>query len=351
MPSPGDDQMPQSLASSQTVVGTSVDPGTGYRTSFKRKRDNSPSDFARNLQPFVAGSDGDSLPHYLTVSPAVPWLFSHIECEYRFLKVGNQFCSKSGVCLACFGGPTVDRQGYTWGVLWELVRIHCLHSNQGITPKACRNLMGKNAIVGPNVKEIILETRLEECPISDLGKAEHDAQVREFILDCVFLWANGHKSPWEHLDSEESLPDGNSTSPLKFGGHVEFVVRVTESLNLQQQQPRRCPSSRFGRRFGSSSFVKLAFSKEALEKLRKQPDGLLNFVRRPIIITGGVFRAYSTRDSNVFYVQTNEVSPDTERMRQWLLKDPFPQSFSFLEFIRWHNPLEYNRNQVTSTHG
>jgi hypothetical protein len=237
MPSPGDDQMPQSLASSQTVVGTSVDPGTGYRTSFKRKRDNSPSDFARNLQPFVAGSDGDSLPHYLTVSPAVPWLFSHIECEYRFLKVGNQFCSKSGVCLACFGKPTVDRQGYTWGVLWELVRIHCLHSNQGITPKACRNLMGKNAIVGPNVKEIILETRLEECPISDLGKAEHDAQVREFILDCVFLWANGHKSPWEHLDSEESLPDGNSFSPLKFGGHVEFVVRVTESLDLQQQHP------------------------------------------------------------------------------------------------------------------
>jgi len=161
------------------------------------------------------------------------------------------------------------------------------------------------------------------------------------------LQANRYKSPWEHLDSEESLLNDPSAALLKYGGRVEFVVKVTESLDLQQQQPQQCPSTRFGRRFGSCSFVKLTFSKEALEKLKKQPDGLLNYAQRPIIIAGRVFRAYSTRDSNVFYVQTNEVSPDTERMRQWLLKDPFPQALSFPDFIRWHNPLEYNQNQVT----
>ena len=147
------------------------------------------------------------------------------------------------------------------------------------------------------------------------------------------------------------MPDGNSASPLTFGGRVEFVIKVTESLDLQQQQPQQCPSTRFGRRFGSGSFVKLTFSKEALEKLKKQPDGLLGYAQRPIIIAGGVFRAYSTRDSNVFYVQTNEISPDTERMRQWLLKDSFPQAFSFLDFIKWHNPLEHNKNQVSFTYG
>ena len=146
------------------------------------------------------------------------------------------------------------------------------------------------------------------------------------------------------------MPDDDSPNPLKFGGRVEFIVRVTESLDIKQQPPQQCPSTRFGRRFGSSSFVKLTFSKEALEKLKKQPDGLLNYVQQPIIIAGGVFRAYSTRASNVFYVQTNEVSPDTERMRQWLLKDPFPSEFSFLDFIKWHNPLEYNQNQVTFTY-
>ena len=145
--------------------------------------------------------------------------------------------------------------------------------------------------------------------------------------------------------------DDDSSHPLKFGGCVEFVVKVTESLDLQQQTPQQCPSTRFGRRFGSSSFVKLMFTKEALDKLKKQPGGLLNYVQQPIIIAGGVFRAYSTRDSNVFYIQTNEASPDTERMRQWLLRDPFPYALSFLEFIRWHNPLEHNQNQVLITHG
>lgn len=128
---------------------------------------------------------------------------------------------------------------------------------------------------------------------------------------------------------------------------MEFIVRVTESLGLQQQSPQQCPSTRFGRRFSSASFLKLTFSKEALEKLRKQPNSLLNYVQRPIIIAGRVFRAYSTRDLNVFYVQTNEVSSDTKKLRQWLLNDFFPCTLSFLDFINWHNPLEYNQNQVT----
>ncbi|KAF9652372.1 hypothetical protein BDM02DRAFT_3183762 [Thelephora ganbajun] len=293
-----DDQTPQSVTSSQTAVGTSADPSIGYQTSYKRKRSNSLLDSTRNVQPFVAGSNGDNLPHYLTVPE---------------------------------GWKSILQQGYTWGVLWELVRIHQLNSNQGITPKACRSLVGKNATVGPSVRAIIYETKFEENSIPDLGKAEHDAQ-----------------SPWEHLDSEESLPDDPSASLLKYGGRVEFIIKVTESLDLQQQSPQQCPSTRFGRRFGSGSFVKLTFSREALERLRKQPDGLLNYVQRPIIVAGKVFRAYSTRDSNVFYVQTNEASPDTEKMRQWLLKDLFSPALSFLDFIRWHNPLEHNQNQSVS---
>lgn len=166
------------------------------------------------------------------------------------------------------------------------------------------------------------------------------------LIVFSILQANGHQSPWEQLDSEESLFDDPSPSLLKYGGRVEFIVRVTDSLELQLQSPQQCPSTRFGRKFGSASFVKLTFSREALEKLRKQSGGLLSYAQQPIIAAGRVFRAYSTRDSNVFYVQTNEVSSDTKKMRQWLLKDPFPYALSFLDFVKWHNPLEYNQNQV-----
>ena len=131
---------------------------------------------------------------------------------------------------------------------------------------------------------------------------------------------------------------------------MEFVIRVTDSLELQQQTPQQCPSSRFGRKFGSASFVKLTFSREALERLRKQSGGLLGYAQRPIVAAGRVFRAYSTKDSNICYVQTNEVSVDTKKTKQWLLKDPFHCALSFLNFVKWHNPLEYNQNQVVFIH-
>jgi len=82
--------------------------------------------------------------------------------------------------VACSDELTVRRPGYTWGVLWELIRIHRLDSNQGITPSACRSLIGTNVTVGPNVKAILLETKFEESSGPDLGKAERDAQVRDF---------------------------------------------------------------------------------------------------------------------------------------------------------------------------
>lgn len=74
---------------------------------------------------------------------------------------------------------TLNRQGYTWGVLWELVRIHRLDSQLGISPKACRSLVGKNATIGPNVKAILLGTNSEGSSAPNSGKAERDAQVRD----------------------------------------------------------------------------------------------------------------------------------------------------------------------------
>jgi hypothetical protein len=64
----GDSQTPQSFTSSQTMIGVSADLSAGCHMPFKRKRSHSSLDYVRNVKPFVAGSNGDNLPHYLTVS-------------------------------------------------------------------------------------------------------------------------------------------------------------------------------------------------------------------------------------------------------------------------------------------
>ena len=81
----GHGQTPQSFTPSRMLVRTR------RRTSFRRKRDSSPSYVARNVRPVVAGSDGDSLPHHLTAGPAVSELSPRIQCGCSSLKAGNLF--------------------------------------------------------------------------------------------------------------------------------------------------------------------------------------------------------------------------------------------------------------------
>lgn len=56
--------------------------------------------------------------------------------------------------------------------------MHQLDSNLAITPQVCRDLMGKGADVGPHARTILLKTKVAEGPISNLEKAEVDAQVK-----------------------------------------------------------------------------------------------------------------------------------------------------------------------------
>lgn len=46
--------------------------------------------------------------------------------------------------------------------------------------------MGKNAAVGPHVKAILLDAHSEESTAPDAGKAEREAQVKDF-------WSPGFK--------------------------------------------------------------------------------------------------------------------------------------------------------------
>ena len=57
----------------------------------------------------------------LIIHPTVPELSARIQCEYRFLGVGNLFCGEPTTCHTRSSKLIVDRRDCPWGVLWELV--------------------------------------------------------------------------------------------------------------------------------------------------------------------------------------------------------------------------------------
>lgn len=131
-----------------------------------------------------------------------------------------------------------------------------------------------------------------------------------------------------------------------YGGLVEFSARlqsVGEEPKIVLLPPQQCPSTRFSRRFGSKRFFRLRIPRN-LPGLKD--SNLTETVRRPVVIMNQVFRAFTAKDSSVFFVQTFEevykgcVQP---RRGKRQITDPMP----FLEFLHWHNPLETNIDQAS----
>lgn len=102
-------------------------------------------------------------------------------------------------------------------------------------------------------------------------------------------------------------------------------------------------SCRFSRRFGSTSFLRIKVHKNALRNESK----LVEFLKRPFIFLGSVYRSFFAKDSNVFLFKTNEIvlGPDVSVSSA----DTVPGRLSLLEFLEWHNPLHLNANQVHTT--
>jgi hypothetical protein len=93
----------------------------------------------------------------------------------------------------------------------------------------------------------------------------------------------------------------------------------------------------FARRFGSKHFFRLKMPKA----LKFNSDSLLQFLRKPLLLCGFVFRAFYAKDSNIIYVKTNEVTDG-----QIITGEILPGTMPFLEFLDWHNPIELNADQV-----
>jgi RNA-dependent RNA polymerase len=98
-------------------------------------------------------------------------------------------------------------------------------------------------------------------------------------------------------------------------------------------------STMFGRRFGSKHFFRLKLTKGVLNR---NSDQLMNYIRRPLILCGNVFRAFYAKGTNVFYVKTNERTDCSTILRGETIEGVM----SFLEFLDWHNPMALNAEQV-----
>jgi RNA-dependent RNA polymerase len=130
------------------------------------------------------------------------------------------------------------------------------------------------------------------------------------------------KCPWEEFDREEEALRKSPYGGLGFDENKEFLgwhggqvlfhgkghnlsVRksCTPEYKLTLEPAELSSSHSFGRRFGSKHFLRMKLTKNVVNKHSKR---LLEYLHKPLILCGSVFQAFFAKESNVFYVKTNE---------------------------------------------
>lgn len=149
-----------------------------------------------------------------------------------------------------------------------------------------------------------------------------------------------------------------------YGGKVHFTATLRQ-LEERRFHQNLCPyylrleraeigtSTRFSRRFGSNSIIRVKIPKIVLYATRigqedtQSEQELMQFFTRPFIILGRVYRAFYGKENTVFLIQTNErivydpvatvsIQPATTRSHK------FP--WAFLDFLKWYNPWHLGKN-------
>ncbi|KAF9569288.1 hypothetical protein CPC08DRAFT_701791 [Agrocybe pediades] len=190
-----------------------------------------------------------------------------------------------------------------------------------------------------------------------------DDDIRIVTVDVKNAFARelASKSPWQELDREEEalakskyggLGFSEDGKPLSwYGGKVLFHGKLQDvsprgskepDFKLTLEPAELGPSNMFARRFGSKHFFRIKLTKAVLAS--KKSDLLINYLRRPLIICGCVFRAFYAKESNVFYVKTHETMALEDN--SVTTKLTVPDTMSFLEFLNWHNSIDLNNNQT-----
>ncbi|KAF9561155.1 hypothetical protein CPC08DRAFT_689324 [Agrocybe pediades] len=226
-----------------------------------------------------------------------------------------------------------------YGIKFELARLISLKElkYEDLTPNRLHALEGSHEEVAAKMSE----TFRGITALSNIVDAEKFAQELSVQL------------PWKELDREtEALfkdpfagIGNNPDFGDWYGGKVQFRARlqVTQGPSPQQktfkiilEQCNLGASSRFTRRFGSWSFIRVKIPEEIFHDAS---NNLQAFFQKAFIIWDQVFRACYAKNDNIFLYWTNERASCSLKV---------PGRLSFSEFINWHNPLAENSNQLVT---
>ncbi|KAG6899618.1 hypothetical protein C0993_008698, partial [Termitomyces sp. T159_Od127] len=245
-------------------------------------------------------------------SPAQPYIIAYSE----FVQKQTNICS---------------------GVLYELARLITLNkiSSEEITASHLLSLQGNNVESASKTVRVFFPD-----------------SVSETARDPAFTQEAAATSPWEELDKEEHALARDPYSGLGhsdiipgwYGGKIDFRGRLERNDdNSYKIKLDRCtlgPSCRFSRRFGSTNILRIKVAHRQI--LHSTKNDLGNFFRKAFVLWGSVFRAFYAKEGSVFFVKTNEKMINGE-----IIVNCSP-GLSLLDFLNYHNPLDYTENQNQS---
>jgi RNA-dependent RNA polymerase len=118
--------------------------------------------------------------------------------------------------------------------------------------------------------------------------------------------------------------------------------RILPPFSYEVVRAEKSTSNRARRQYGSAAFVQASAESKFVN------GALLDFLQRPLIILGRVYRAFCEKEGHVYFVRTNEV------FRGGVIQGPPPGANkgwpTFLQFVMDFNPMDENQCQVACVH-
>ncbi|KAI0053138.1 hypothetical protein FA95DRAFT_934567 [Auriscalpium vulgare] len=235
----------------------------------------------------------------------------------------------------------IDKRDLPWPIQWEIMRLvtagkidwgfplEKIDKLVEITKETPRS---PNASIAPGLEDYFVSN----VPLSTTRRLSNELKAR---------------APWSELDKEllafRLSPfgclgvEGGVSEEDWYGGKAQFSMKISvadSNLRLTLDQPELGSSSRFTRRFGSDSVIRVRVGKDALGT--KHFSKLEELLLRPFVLGSRVYRFfYANKERNVFLMATNEKYVGGSRA----MVEQGPRTalrMSVFDFLSWHNPLE-----------
>lgn len=127
----------------------------------------------------------------------------------------------------------------------------------------------------------------------------------------------------------------------KKGGFTTNSKKTTGyTLVLQKHMMGR--SNRVARMFGSRRVLQVSVPTASIQR---NSEGLRDFFSHKFVLNGRIFEAVCAKDHSVYLLETGDYDELGSRLATWSHISNNGRK-SLLEFMLWHNPINFNSSQV-----